>query len=278
MIIKSVAIFLNSSKGQSLKAYRRVARVLKDKNISYYNVDSAHAEDIKPDTDLLISLGGDGTLLKAARAAAGLGIKIVGVNGGTLGFLSAVEAHEEGFAAFFEDILTDNYTAQERGMLEVRILRGGQEVFKENALNECVLKTKEARAVSVNVFYNNDELKEYFGDGIIIATPTGSTAYNLAAGGPIIYPGTGMFVLTPICPHTLTQRPLVLPSNNSIKLQLSARKRGLHVSLNLDGQINRDFAYEEEVYITKSPRAVSIIYPKDYNFFNVLTSKLKWGR
>jgi NAD+ kinase len=277
MDIKTAALFLNSSKEQSLNVYKNVVEELEKENIEHYALDSySFPSDIKPGTDIMFCLGGDGTLLKAARTAADKELKIVGINGGTLGFLSGVDPDVD-FCRLLENVRKDNYYELKRLMLDISVFRENKQIFRETALNECVIKTAEQRAISINVFYNDCELKEYFGDGIIIATPTGSTAYSLAAGGPIVYPEIDVFILTPICPHTLTQRPLVLPSNNTLRARLSQRKTGLNVSLNLDGQINLPLGYEDDVIVSQSSKSISILYPGQYNFFNVLTGKLKWG-
>jgi NAD+ kinase len=277
MKIKTAALFLNSEKERSLEICRNIAKELEAAAIEHYALDCGSCpSDIKEDTDILFCLGGDGTLLKAARTAADKGVKIVGINGGTLGFLSGLEP-EVSFKDVLAGLENGNFFELKRLMLDVGVFRGNKQLLRETALNECVIKTSEPRAISVNLFYNDCELKEYFGDGIIISTPTGSTAYSLAAGGPIVYPALDVFILTPICPHTLTQRPLVVPSDNTLRARLSQRKPGLTVSLNLDGQVNFPVGYDDDVLISQSNKSISILYPGGYNFFDVLTSKLKWG-
>lgn len=277
MEIKTAALFLNSNKEASLNVYKNIVKVLEDNGIEHYALDSySFPSDVKEGTDIMFCLGGDGTLLKAARTAVHKNLKIVGINGGTLGFLAALEADTP-----FEDVLKNlkegNFFELNRLMLDVRVSRNGKEIFRETALNECVIKTTESRAISINVFYDDCELKEFFGDGVIIATPTGSTAYSLAAGGPIVFPGFDAFIITAICPHTLTQRPLVLPPGKNLRAKLSPKKPGLCVSLNLDGQINFPITYDDEITISQSSKSISILYPGGYNFFNILTTKLKWG-
>jgi len=277
MEIKTAAVFLNSAKESSIALYKNLKAELEARGIEHYALDSlSYPSDIKDNTDIMFCIGGDGTLLKAARTAAEKGLKIIGINGGTLGFLSAAEASAP-LPVTLEALRKNDFFELKRLMLDVSVMRGGKQVFRETALNECLLKTTDPRAISINLFYNDNELKEYFGDGIIVATPTGSTAYNLAAGGPIVYPGLGVFILTAICPHTLTQRPLVLPSNNTLRARLSKRKNGLMASLSIDGQINFPFGYEDELIITQSANSISVLYPSRYNYFDVLTSKLKWG-
>ena len=277
MKIKTAALFYNAAKEQSQRIRKNLAARLKSAGIVYYELDSAsQSAAIKKGTDIIFCIGGDGTLLKAARMAAGHGVRLIGVNGGSLGFLSAAEAGGD-FRALLNSLKKGDFTQSPRLMLDVRIMRGNKKVFTAKALNECVIKAEGARAVSLNLFYNSSALKTYFGDGIIICTPTGSTAYNLAADGPVVYPAIEAFILTAICPHTLTQRPLVLPADRVLKAALTPRKNGPQAALNIDGQIHFPVAQGDEIIISKSTRRARIIYPKDYNFFDVLTAKLKWG-
>lgn len=277
MKIDIAAIYLDTAKQPSLNIAKALSKTLLEYGIKHYVLEySATPRDIKEGTSLMLCIGGDGTLLKAARMAAGKDMKIVGINSGHLGFLSAAEACAS-CDDLIDSISNDGFFEQKRLLLSVSVMRSGAEVFSSSALNECVIKTCEARAMSLNVTYGQSELKEYFGDGLIVATPTGSTAYSLAAGGPIVYPTLDVFILTPICPHTLTQRPLVLPASEPIKINVSLRKHGVNVGLSLDGQVNFNISYEDTVNIERSVNTVSILFPKDYNFFKALTSKLKWG-
>lgn len=269
MKIKTAALFYNAAKEQSKRIRKNLAVRLKSAGIAYYEIDGNSAAAVKKGTDIIFCIGGDGTLLKAARMAGNTGL--MGINGGSLGFLSAVEAAGD-FRALLNSLKNGDFTESPRLMLDVRVIRGGKKIFAAKALNECVIKADGARAISLNIFYNSSALKTYFGDGIIISTPTGSTAYNLAADGPVVYPAIGAFILTAICPHTLTQRPLVLPTDKVLK---AAPKTPC--ALNIDGQIHFPVAQGDEIIIAKSTRRARILYPKDYNFFDVLTAKLKWG-
>lgn len=272
MQLKNAAVFINPDKEQSKAICKNICAGLAAEDIAYYMLDTGSAAgDIKDNTDIIFCLGGDGTLLRAARAAVDKGVKIVGINAGSLGFLSAAEAGED-FTQILEQLKKDVFIEIKRLMLDVSILRGGEEAFRQSALNECVIRTNEPRAVSINMFYNGWALKEYFGDGVIIAAPTGSTAYSLAAGGPVVAPGIDAFILTPICPHTLTQRPLVLPADNVLRARVSHA-----AAVNLDGQINFPAQKGDEIIISARAQRLSILYPPGYNFFDVLTAKLKWG-
>ncbi len=277
MKIKSAIIYLNRTKEQNGKLCAALEKTFDSLGIQHYVADYKSSQgEIKEGTDLAVCLGGDGTLLRAARAAAGTGVKVIGINSGSLGFLSASEATNN-FTEIIEAILKGNVNEQERMLLGITITRNGQTAFTDCALNECVIKTCQARAVTLSASYAGEEIKEFFGDGLIISTPTGSTAYNLAAGGPIAYPTLDAFILTPICPHTLAQRPLVLPAHKPVTIQIAPKKPDIALVLSLDGQINFTPNYGDTLTITKNKGSVCILYPKGYGFFNTLTAKLKWG-
>lgn len=277
MKIKSAIIYLNRTKEQNGKLCAALQKTLDAFDIKHYVADYKSTRgEIKKGTDLAICLGGDGTLLRAARAAAGKDVKIIGINSGSLGFLSSSEATNN-FTTIIETILKGKVQKQERMLLDITLTRNGKTEFKDCALNECVIKTCQARAVTLSASYAGEEIKEFFGDGLIISTPTGSTAYNLAAGGPIAYPTLDAFILTPICPHTLAQRPLVLPADKPLTIEISPKKPDIALVLSLDGQINFTPNYGDTLTITKHKGSVCILYPKEYGFFNTLTAKLKWG-
>lgn len=277
MQIKTAAIYLNRSKEQSAAACGALQTALSKAGIDNYVLEyQSKASEVTEGTDLLICIGGDGTLLRAARATAGRNIKLLGINSGSLGFLASAEA-DENFKELVQFIKDGRFTLHNRILLELVITRGGAKIFSDIALNECVIKTCQARATSLSANYDGQEIKEIFGDGLIIATPTGSTAYNMAAGGPIAYPTLDAFIMTPICPHTLAQRPLVLPASRPLSITITPKKQTVSLIVSLDGQINFTPQFGDVLTITKSEKAVTILYPEHYEFFNTLTSKLKWG-
>lgn len=277
MDIKTAALFVNAAKPQSLKAQKNLRAALKAAGIKHYALAAGFApRDIKAGTDIIFSLGGDGTLLKAARAAALRGVKIMGINGGSLGFLSAAEA-AGGFKSLLRALQSGKIVQIPRLMLDVRVRRGAKRVFSAPALNECVIKTDEPRAIALNLSCGGVRLKEYFGDGVIIAAPTGSTAYNLAAGGPVVHPRLDVFIITAVCPHTLTQRPLVLPATKTLKVKPALRAGAQAALLSVDGQLNFRLKRGDEVSISRHEARAITLYAGDYDFFEVLTSKLKWG-
>lgn len=268
MIIRKVALFFNPNREACKKAAENLNKVLKQEKIQT-KILSFENPIIEKDADFIFSLGGDGTLLKIVRKAAPYKIKILGLNFGHLGFLTYGKAET---AELLKTLKAGKYILQDRALLEVQVLHGKKTVFKGLALNECTVKSNKARAVRLNTFYGKSELKEYFADGIMLCTPTGSTAYNLAAGGPILEPSLEAFVLTPICPHTLAQRPLVLKLKTPLFIDGQEE-----CQLCLDGQVFYNLTKKESVKIKRSPLNAKIIFDSDYDFFKILTSKFTWG-
>lgn len=245
--------------------------------------DSFHTQIVSslaslPETDLLVGLGGDGTILKCVRAAAPLHIPVLGINCGTLGFLSAGE--EEASHAILTDILHNNFIVEERTLLEVHPHVGNKNPQVFTAFNDCILRSATPRILPLQALWNGHPLPPYKGDGVIIATPTGSTAYSLAAGGPIVEPSVDAIVVTPICPHSLHQRPLVLPANGELTLIPNPKYPEDGVLCSLDGQINIPLPANAQVEITRAPYSAKLVFPRtapSRDFFNVLSQKLNWG-
>ncbi len=231
-------------------------------------------ESIAEKIDLLIVLGGDGTLLSAARALGDHTVPILAVNLGGLGFLSSVTFDE--LYPLLEQVLAGKHRSSERMMLDAEITRTGQPTLKQCALNDTVAnKAALARMLNFDVYVDRNHLGRYRADGIIVATPTGSTAYSLAAGGPIIDPDIDAFVITPICPHMLTNRPLVIPGTARVDLDFAEAEGPIYITL--DGQIGFQLEPKDHISITKSANRVSLVRPPTKNYFEVLRSKLKWG-
>jgi NAD+ kinase len=224
--------------------------------------------------DLLIVLGGDGTLLSAARALGSHKVPILAVNLGGLGFLTSVTLDE--LYPVLDQILAGQHRVSERMMLDAEILRGGKVAERQCALNDAVAnKAAIARMLDFDVFVDGNSVGRYRADGLVIATPTGSTAYSLAAGGPIIDPDLDAFVITPICPHMLTNRPLVVPGTARIDLDFTAADEPVYITL--DGQIGFQLKPQDRVSITKSQSRVALVRPPSKTYFEVLRNKLKWG-
>lgn len=239
------------------------------------DLQSADIEEFKEGVDLIVVLGGDGTMLSTARLTGSRETLVLGINYGSLGYLTEFRI-EEMFPAL-ERILAGDYEIDSRVMLEVEHHRGGELLDTGRVLNDVVInKAVLARIIEIEVELNNLFVNSFRADGLIISTPTGSTAYNLSAGGPIIYPSMNAMVLTPICPFTLTNRPIVVPDTAEINLCLKTESDG--VVLTLDGQIGYQMQTDDCVVIRKSPTNLNLVQPPNRNYFDVLRNKLKWGR
>jgi len=235
---------------------------------------SASAREIADNCDLLVALGGDGTMISTARLVAGRGTPVLGINLGTLGYLTEF-AIDEAIPAL-EFVVRGEYEILQRTMLDWRVLRDGDQVGSGTALNDVVVnKSALARIIDIDCWVGSLYVTGYRADGLIVATPTGSTAYNLAAGGPIIAPGAEAISICPICPHTLTNRPLVLPFDVEIRLQMNTREQ--EVMLTADGQTGLPLMAGDRVEICKSAKTFNTVCAKDRDYFEILRSKLRWS-
>ncbi len=224
--------------------------------------------------DLVVVLGGDGTLLASARLVAGRRIPILGVNLGGLGFLTEVTAEE--LPDTLEHVLAGQFTVSERMLLTARFTRGGETVAEHTVLNDVVLtKGALARLVELTVVVDGTAITTFRGDGLIVATPTGSTGYSLSAGGPIIHPEDRSILLTPIAPHTLTLRPLVVP--DSVAVAVTRTRDDGDVVLTLDGQIGYPVLPHDVVEVRRAAATVPLVHSPVRSYFDVLRTKLKWG-
>ena len=232
--------------------------------------------DLVAKADLLIVLGGDGTLLAVARAVGEAGIPILGVNLGTLGFLAEI-AREELYPAL-EEVLAGRYVAEEHMRLDVAVERDGARRGRYLALNDAVIarSTAPSRVIDLDTRADGVDVTTYHADGLIAATPTGSSAYSLSAGGPLLLPTFHAILLTPICPHTLSQRPLVLPADSDIEIRVRD-VRGGEVHLTVDGQVGCDLYEGDRVLVTRSPNPVRMLVPPRRNRYKAMREKLGWG-
>ena len=230
--------------------------------------------DLPGDTDMLVVLGGDGTLLSVARLIKGRDVPLLGVNLGGLGFLTEVSIEE--MFPVLEQVLEGNCRIDRRMMLKAQVLRGGACIAEESLLNDVVInRSALARILTLEVRVNDDYLTTFQADGLILATPTGSTAYSLAAGGPIIYPSLSSILLAPICPHTLTNRPIILPVESTVTVALRSEQSEAYVTL--DGQVGLPFLENDVARIEKSNYTVPMVKSPFKDYFEVLRTKLKWG-
>ncbi|MDX1389303.1 MAG: NAD(+)/NADH kinase [Acidobacteriota bacterium] len=224
--------------------------------------------------DLVIVAGGDGTLLSVARSAAPRGIPILGINFGGLGFLT--ELNPEELFDGLERVIRGDYTVEERQLLRVRYRRNDKTLREYAVLNDAVVtKTALARMIELDVLVDRSKVASYTSDGLIISTPTGSTAYNLSAGGPILDPRVRAFVIAPICPHTMTYRPLVVPA--TVKVEVVLRATAEEVYLTLDGQIGFPMRGDDSMIVEDHPSPVRLVRVAGRSFFEVLRRKLRWG-
>jgi NAD+ kinase len=231
-------------------------------------------ETICAKVDILIVFGGDGTLLSAARFVGKRGIPILGVNLGGLGFITEVP-HNEFKEDVLNRVLSGRCKIEERIMLTATVQRKGKRVAQHTALNDIVInKSALARMAELDIMINKQDVTTFRADGLIVSTPTGSTAHSLSAGGPILYPTLESFVITPICPHTLTNRPIVLPDNFLIDVRI---KSGKDVYLTTDGQVGFSLKVDDTVRIKKAEYKTKFITLYDRDYFKILRNKLKWG-
>jgi NAD+ kinase len=224
--------------------------------------------------DLAVVVGGDGTLLAAARALGDHQIPILAINYGSLGFLTEVTL-EQMYRAL-ENVLGGRFVTIRRMMMDITVHQGAAAVTDYLALNDAVInKGTVARIIEIEARVDGHYVSSFRADGIIVCTPTGSTAYNLSAGGPITFPTMSAMIVTPICSHTLTNRPIVLPGDVLIEMTLKSEQEEVH--LTVDGQVGLRLNPGDRVSVRKSRHSVQLIAPGDKNYFDVLRGKLKWG-
>lgn len=255
------------SAGKNVLLEERTASVLG------YSDFTTH-DEIKNKADLLIVLGGDGTLISSNRIISGANIPILGVNLGRLGFLTETKVEEA--LDTVKKVLSGNYKFDNRMKLISDIFYDEEKVFSTEVLNDIVInKGALARIIDIDVHIDNQYVNTYRADGLIISTPTGSTAYTLAAGGPIVYPTLNSIILTPICPHSLTHRPIVIHDDSEIKIRILNDDEKVFITY--DGQIGRKMSLKEEIFIYKSAQPVKLIVSQKRNYFALLKEKLGWG-
>ncbi|MBN2653855.1 MAG: NAD(+)/NADH kinase [Nitrospirae bacterium] len=281
--MKNLGIITKRSRTEPVEILRELLPLLKTRGISIFpdkqaaeslGIRGYDKDDIADLSDVIMVLGGDGTMLAAARRACRKGIPILGVNLGSLGFIT--EVNKADIIQMIDRMLCGDYHIEERIMLNASVLRSGKKVSESIVLNDAVVnKGALARIIDIETYVNGIYVTTYKSDGLIVSTPTGSTAYSLSAGGPILYPTLGCITLTPICPHTLTNRPVVLPDSVRVSLRLKADDED--VFLTLDGQTGFPLQKDDTIDIIKSPHVARLITPVERDYFMLIRSKLKWG-
>jgi NAD+ kinase len=271
--MKTVGIIFNSEKQRARAEMSSLKSWLEERKCKVLLLS---ASDKKPPRiDFALSLGGDGTMLKTARLLAPRGIPVLGINMGSLGFLAETDPRES--YPFLEKVLSGDFKIEERMMLSVT-LHSTTRTIVQHALNDCIIHSgNNGRVIRISASIENDFIADYIGDGLIIASPTGSTAYSLAASGPIVHPHLSLFVLTPICPHTLTQRPLIISTRQPLTLVVYPRSPRQKPVLSLDGQLNYVVGPKDTITIAASPTPLRVIANPRQKYFRTLRTKLKWG-
>ena len=263
-----------SARGITLVAGPRVAHERIEQETGC-TLEVLEHEEMADTVDLIVVLGGDGTMIATARMLDKRAVPVLGINYGSLGYLTEVRVDE--MTAALDAALAGDYRLDQRMMLAAELARGDEQLLYNRVLNDVVIsKSALARIIEIETRLDGQFVNCFRADGLIVSTPTGSTAYNLSAGGPIIYPSMDAIVITPICPHTLSNRPLVVPDNAEIELVLKTAKE--EVALTLDGQVGYSMEADDRVVIRKSRTSFNLVQPTNRNYFEVLRGKLRWGR
>ena len=232
-------------------------------------------EQLSAECDLAIVIGGDGTMLRAARMLAEYDVPLLGINRGRLGFLTDIPA--DSFEIHLGEILDGNYVEGERFQLHCQVNRDNQSIIERDAFNDVIIqKWNIARLIELETYVNQTLVHSQRADGMIVATPTGSTAYALSGGGPILHPALDALVLVPICPHTLSNRPIVIEGNSIVEIVVGTPEID-HARLSCDGEIACELVAGDRVCIRKKDKKVRLIHPANHNHFNTLRKKLNWG-
>ncbi|RLA87760.1 MAG: NAD(+) kinase [Deltaproteobacteria bacterium] len=283
--ITKIGIIGKSNKKEAIESALKLAKWLADKGIEVLideklmlkeqkGYSFSPSQDIPSRVQMIVVLGGDGTLLSVARLVGNSGVPVLGVNLGSLGFLTEI-ALPELFPAI-EKVLNGDFRIEKRMSLVAKVIREGKDIGEYLVLNDVVInKGALARIIDLETYIDENYLTTYKADGLIISTPTGSTAYCLSAGGPIVYPTLSSVVLIPICPHTLTNRPLILPPEVTIKVILKSERE--EVFITLDGQWGFNLLINDIVEIKRAERTLRLIKSPHRSYFEVLRTKLKWG-
>lgn len=281
--MKRIGIICKRGKLEAIEILKEFLPYLKNKNLDilidseiahYLGEEGIEKTKMPSMVDLIIVFGGDGTMLSVARLIGSMNVPILGINLGGLGFITEINRDEIYEAT--EQVLAGRYSIEERIMLSALVFRQGEKIADFLVLNDVVInKGTLARIIDLDTFVNNTFVTKFKSDGLIISTPTGSTAYSLSAGGPILYPTLNCIIITPICPHTLTHRAIVLPDTFKIEVILDSDKED--VVLTLDGQVGFSLKKDDRVQVRKSEFKTKIMIPPERDYFQVLRTKLKWG-
>ncbi|MDD2905432.1 MAG: NAD(+)/NADH kinase [Sulfurimonas sp.] len=278
--IKKVGVILRPSTPELKSTFFKLEKIFNKYEIEVYidsnsggmiDVMGMNFELLCKQCDALVTVGGDGTLISTVRRSFNYDIPVFGVYAGKLGFLADVSVDE--LDAFVGNLVRRKYRIDERSVLEANFVKNGEEI-KMFAFNDIVLtRPSISNMITIQTLVDGKAFNTYYGDGVIVSTPTGSTAYNLSAGGPVLFPLTQVFTLTPICPHSLTQRPVVLPGTYSIEMRTPTNPALMIV----DGQDMLEIEMDQSVSIKLATKTAKLIHREEFNYFDVLKQKLNWG-
>ncbi len=283
--MKNIGFIVNLSKESAATIAKQVVKWLDENNINVFlNKETANSlslpqygvntDDMINRVECVLVLGGDGTLLNAARSIAGKNLPLLGINLGHLGFLTELEVDK--LFLGLKELISGHYAIEERLMLEAKVIRQGEMAGVFNALNDMVVtKGAFSRMIKMKTYIDNEFLENYPADGLIISSPTGSTAYSLSAGGPIVSPDLDVIIITPICPHTLYARPVVISHNQKVRVIIASKTD--EVMLTVDGQDGFKLKQDDEIIIAKSQLTTKLIKLRNRSFYDILREKLKDG-
>jgi len=284
MQVSKVGLCVKPGEPELAQLVRELEKWLVDRGLAVFpdpeagrwtRADGMLRGDLAREAELVVVLGGDGTLLAVARAIGNRAVPILGVNLGTLGFLA--ETGREELLPSLDAVLGGDFRVEERMRLDVEVRREGESLGSFLALNDAVVSnTALSRMLHLETRADGSEVTTYHADGLIVATPTGSTAYSLSAGGPLLLPNLEAILVTPISPHTLTQRPLVLPGDSEVELRV-VDSRGGQVHLTVDGQVGRALEEDDVVVVRANAQPARFLVPPGRNRFEVMRTKLRWG-
>jgi NAD+ kinase len=257
---------------------RQLKVILDSRSLADEHPEEEHAERpvLGESCDLIIVVGGDGTLLNAARSLVDYQVPLLGINLGRLGFLTDVAPSDMQHS--LEQIFAGDYQQERRALLHARVMRGDTQISESTAFNDVVVHTcNVARMMEYETYINGKFINVTRSDGLIVATPTGSTAYALSSGGPIVHPSLDALVLVPICPHTMSYRPVVVAASSRVEIVVSEDNQA-RAQCSCDGQIDLSLENGDKVVIEKTADPITLIHPSDYNYYGILRAKLHWGK
>ncbi|MFW2331885.1 MAG: NAD(+)/NADH kinase [Nitrospinota bacterium] len=284
--MKNIGLIVKKGSPKATNGFYLILKYLKNRGFNVL-VEQENAKDIDfqeyvsrdtfaNESELLIVLGGDGLFLHGTSLLNRNEVPILGINLGGLGFLTEFDLEDA--LDRINEVIDDDYIYEDRMMLQATLHRQGESIITDQALNDIVIhRGTSRRMMDLTLSINQQFVNVYTADGLIVTTPTGSTAYNLSANGPIAYPALNGLIINPICSHTLSNRPIVIPDNVKIEISIIEKSMEDHSVLTFDGQRQFDITSEDTVLVTKSSKFARVILRKDFDYFHLLRSKLNWG-